>query len=405
MKRNILHDRFIPFKRPKSETELSTFLLYNSIRNNNQNPTYSEYIEQGLFSKTIGSHKMLSYREQNDISKSCYIKYLTNIKKESNSVKLDVNEYNIPDVVDDFYSNILDWITEKEVFICVSNTILKKRLDNNELMVYTETISTDDEFTCISSNKSDSIISIGTKNGFFGIIKDYNHYYQKSSVGYNSKITSITHNDNIMSIGSEHGDILHFDNRTKTNILSININDTICNMKWSKNNQQIAVGTNEGYLMIWDVRKLDIYDIKFDEKLHNGPIKAMDWHPKAHGLLATGGGFNDKNIIILNTKNGNKESIHTDNQNTSITWSYCGKEMAVSLGRYSNSLLNISYPALKKKTIYDHKSRILSMCLSPDGSSVATIASDNKLKVCKLFKTENVDDYQEPKFMSKLDIR
>ncbi len=107
-------------------------------------------------------------------------------------------------------------------------------------------------------------------------------------------------------------------------------------------------------------------------------------------MLSTGGGSADRHVHFWNSTTGSKiSSLDTGSQVTSIVWSTEYKEFLTSHGFPNNHLSLWSYPSLNKITdLPGHESRVLHTAISPDGQTVASVASDENLKFWKAFESK-----------------
>ncbi len=81
----------------------------------------------------------------------------------------------------------------------------------------------------------------------------------------------------------------------------------ICGLKWNYEGNYLASGGNDNKLLVWDIRNTgagvgDKPLWKFHE--HQAAVKAIAWSPHTSGLLASGGGTQDKTIRTWNVANG-----------------------------------------------------------------------------------------------------
>ncbi|CAG8801577.1 17525_t:CDS:2, partial [Racocetra fulgida] len=135
----------------------------------------------------------------------------------------------------------------------------------------------------------------------------------------------------------------------------------VCGLKWNPEGNQLASGGNDNKLLIWD-RANDVPLHKFPH--HTAAVKAIAWSPHSHGLLASGGGSQDKHIRFWNTTTGKAlESYDTESQG--------------------------------------HTLRVLYLSVSPDGENIVTGAGDETLRFWNVFNNGK----KEKKRMTAFDIR
>ena len=116
-------------------------------------------------------------------------------------------------------------------------------------------------------------------------------------------------------------------------------------------------------------------------------VKALAWCPWQSNLLASGGGTADRHIRFWNTTTGACiNSIDTKSQISSLLWSKEHKEIISGHGFSQNQLTIWKYPTMAKVAeLSGHTERVLSMCMSPDGSTVLSAGGDESLRFWKCF--------------------
>jgi cell division cycle 20-like protein 1 (cofactor of APC complex) len=83
--------------------------------------------------------------------------------------------------------------------------------------------------------------------------------------------------------------------------------------------------------MIWSSRSQNQPEARFDH--HEAAVKAIAWSPHKHGLLASGGGTQDKTIKFWNTlKLENIDSIDTGSQVCNLLFSKNANELVSTHG-------------------------------------------------------------------------
>ncbi|CAE6011943.1 unnamed protein product [Arabidopsis arenosa] len=153
---------------------------------------------------------------------------------------------------------------------------------------------------------------------------------------------------------------------------------------WSESGQHLASGGNDNVVNVWDCstgRSLH----RFEE--HTSAVKALAWCPFQSGLLATGGGGEDRTIKFWNTRTGAcLNSVDTGSQVCSLIWSNKERELLSSHGFTQNQLTLWKYPSMVKMAeLNGHTSRVLYMSQSPDGCTVASAAGDETLRLWNVF--------------------
>ena len=139
-------------------------------------------------------------------------------------------------------------------------------------------------------------------------------------------------------------------------------------------------------MLIWDDRNTSAPVFSFNE--HQAAIKAVAFCPWQPRTLATGGGSQDRHIRFWNLSTGNQiNSIDTGSQVSAIVWSSEDyKELASAHGYAQNQVTIWKYPSMGKVSdLQAHTSRVLSLLKSPDGTTVASAAGDETIRMWKLW--------------------
>ena len=76
----------------------------------------------------------------------------------------------------------------------------------------------------------------------------------------------------------------------------------VCGLKWSFDDQYLASGGNDNKLLVWSAHNTSQPQSTFNQ--HEAAVKAIAWSPHKHGLLASGGGTQDRTIRFWNTLQG-----------------------------------------------------------------------------------------------------
>ncbi|KAF2093364.1 putative cell division control protein [Rhizodiscina lignyota] len=292
-----------------------------------------------------------------------------------------------PNIVDDYYLNLLDWSCNNQVAIGLGQSVYVWSADSGTVSPLIEDIPE----TYISSLKwsgDGAYVSVGLGSGEVQIWDVEEGTKLRSMFGHDSRVSAMSWNKHTLTTGSRTGALHSHDVRIAqhhTNTLTAHTGE-VCGLEWRQDGAQLASGGNDNLVCIWDSRALNTP--KFQKTNHNAAVKALAWCPWQLNLLATGGGSHDRHIHFWNSTSGARvNSIDTGSQVTSLRWSTQYKELASTSGFPDNSISIWSYPSLVKNIeIPAHESRVLHSCLSPDGQTLATAAADESLKFWKVFE-------------------
>ncbi|KAK9767417.1 WD repeat-containing protein slp1 [Basidiobolus ranarum] len=292
-----------------------------------------------------------------------------------------------PGLIDDYYLNLLDWSCANIVAIGLDKNIYLWNADTGDVSGLCETASSD-LITSLSWSNDGAYLAVGTDEGDTQIWDIESSTKIRSMPGHLARVGVLSWDKHMLSSGCRDGSIWNHDVRIanhKTAELLAHTSE-VCGLKWRSDGTQLASGGNDNLVNIWDARSSVP---KFTKHNHTAAVKALAWCPWQPNLLATGGGSNDRHIHFWNTTTAARlNSIDTGSQVTSLIWSPEYKEIMSSHGFPDNHISIWNYPSLSKVIdIPAHETRVLHTALSPDGQTVASVASDENLKFWKVFES------------------
>ncbi|SCP03895.1 cell division cycle protein 20 homolog, putative [Plasmodium ovale] len=311
-----------------------------------------------------------------------------------------------PKLADDFYLNLLDWSKRNIIAVGLNDKVCIWNNDtckNDELFVLNNMSrekknkkkkkkkkKIEKSVTSLKWNMWGNFLAVGLSNGVVEIwdiekgIKIRKYKNHKLRVGtlcwYYGTLTS----------GSRDTTIISCDIRSKENSYTqlTQHKSEICGLQWNFNGKQLASGSNDNSIYIWEKYTNNSL---FHFTKHKAAVKAISWCPHKSNLLSSGGGSTDKKIFFWNTDNGKCiNKINTNSQVSNILWSKNSHEF-ISTHSYSNSQIIIwNYPELKKITaLTGHKLRVLYASLSPDGTSIVSGSPDETIRFWNVFPKSN----------------
>lgn len=309
-----------------------------------------------------------------------------------------------PNMVDDFYLNLLDWS---------SNNVLGIALEKNAYLMNVTTkgidwIRPETEDMLITSlswmNIAHDKLAIGLENGNVELWDTNWNKLIRRLGGHTQRVSSLSWNQNILSTGSLDSSIINHDIRDRNHIVSRfeDHSKEVCGLKWSFDGTQLASGSNDNTLCIWDINSTR--EPKYTFTSHKAAVKAIAWWPLERNLLASGGGTKDKSIKFWDTENGQELwSLKTSAQICSLIWSKNSKEIISSHGYEKNELFVWKYSPhksensiIKTAELSGHESRVLHLALSPNGTTVASTAPDETLRFWKVFQSDEENTVYSP---------
>ncbi|THH20489.1 hypothetical protein EW146_g883 [Bondarzewia mesenterica] len=337
-----------------------------------------------------------------------------------------------PELADDFYLNLVDWSSTNVLGVGLGSSVYLWTAHTAAVSKLCDLASTNDTVSSVSWVQKGSILAVGTLNGRLHIYDantlQLQRTYQK---GHDQRIGALAWNSHVLSSGSRDRMVYHRDVREATQKpfkKSGGHRQEVCGLRWNGDgglqSGLLASGGNDNKVCIWDLRgsrrpghtsrgsgstsgsageEGGIGDTplwKFHE--HTAAVKALAWDPHVAGVLATGGGTQDKHIRFWNVLYGNKlNELDTGSQVCNLTWSLTSHELVSTHGFSSTTAQNQiciwKYPSLDMvASLTGHTSRVLYLAMSPDGETIVTGAGDETLRFWNAFpKRENTEAKRE----------
>ncbi|CAI2365543.1 unnamed protein product [Moneuplotes crassus] len=333
--------------------------------------------------------KRSSLRLKNLPSCNIYVKPVEKVTKIYSKRALEA-----PNMTDDFYLNLLDWSKENVIAIGLECCVFLLNDSNNQISQIIpsngKTLITSVSWMTICKNR----LAIGLNNGRVEIWDTDKLQRIRTLKGHSKRVSALSWNCNILSTGSLDSLILSHDVRDKSHLIDQfkYHSKEVCGLKWSPDGIQLASGSNDNHLCIWDINIMK--RPKFALKSHKAAVKALSWASQDKNLLVSGGGKLDKSIKFWDTEEGTEiYSLRTNGQVCSLLWSDNSRELVTSHGYEKSQFFVWKYlphkpemPLVQTGELIGHKSRILHTTLSPNGSTVAsTSPEDQTLRFWRVF--------------------
>ena len=310
-----------------------------------------------------------------------------------------------PGLVDDYYMDHLDWSDSNTVAIALGNSVYIydfAAAEATELANYEDSSNTIASVSFCNANgiANSRYLAIGTHHNT-ELWDTQSGQKVRTLHGHAGKVPSLSWKEHILTTGGVDSTILHHDIRCQNSVVArcLAHREQIVKLKWSEDDFFLASGGNDDMLCIWDLRmssgRNSVLEPRLRLREHKSAVKAIDWNPRGRGLLASGGGTNDRTIKIWNSNTGAVvSSTDVGAQVSSIFWSKHRNELCSSHG-FSSEGINANvlslwkfgqdYKLSKMTDLTGHTSRILSTALSPDGSKIVTAGGDEIVSFYDVF--------------------
>jgi WD40 repeat protein len=329
-----------------------------------------------------------------------------------------------PNLIDDYYLNLLDWGKENIIAVALSDEIYlwnDTKAKASLLMTYTNNNSISEDIsnniiTSLSWMENGINLGIGLPDGIIQLWDINKKIRIREIFAHNNRVSCLSWNNNILSSGSKDRYIKNFDIRIKVPEISKikKHKQEVCSLKYSIEGDLLASGGNDNMAYIWDIRNLknNIFNFLFNENtnnpyeikpysinnLHQAAVKAMNWCPWKRHVLGTGGGSKDKSIKIYSCDcNKLIKNINTGSQVCSLIWNEKEKEIISSHGFNKNQIIIWNYEKSKKICeLKGHMNRVLYMTKSPDENVICSGSGDETLRFWKINEDKKrINKYNE----------
>lgn len=401
-------DRFIP-NRSAMDFDYAHYMLTDG-RKDKENPTASSpsreaYRKHLAETFNMNRTRILAFKNKPPVPVESFPPQFSSslhqdkpTKPRRNIPQTSERTLDAPDLVDDYYLNLMDWGSCNVLAIALGNTVYLWDASNGST---SELVTIDDEngpVTSVSWAPDGQHIAIGLNNSEVQLWDSTaNRQLRTLRGGHRLRVGSLAWNNHILTTGGMDGLIINNDVRIRSPIVETyrGHEQEVCGLKWSASGQQLASGGNDNLLHIWDRSMASSNSAtQWVHRLedHTSAVKALAWCPFQSNLLATGGGGGDRCIKFWNTHTGAcLNSVDTGSQVCALLWNKNERELLSSHGFTQNQLTLWKYPSMVKMAeLTGHTSRVLFMAQSPDGCTVATAAADETLRFWNVFGAPQV---------------
>mmetsp|Transcript_20872 Transcript_20872/g.69703 ORF Transcript_20872/g.69703 Transcript_20872/m.69703 type:complete len:499 (-) Transcript_20872:67-1563(-) len=396
-------DRFIPCRAPL-DTKFSNFLLsnYGDVHDCESSPSRQDYMNTLKQSVLEGQADamVLPLRPRETADQPTGESFTSFLSSENGSMKRRRTTRFIPkspdkildapDLVDDYYLNLLDWSKSNILAVALRQSVFLWNASNGAAHKLMETSGRGNIVTSLAWGDvpSGNTLAVGTHFSEVQLWDVTTGTVIRQMGGHRSRVSSMSWNGQIVSSGSRDSTIHNHDVRARDHQVAELIGHTqeVCGLKWSPQGTQLASGGNDNILNIWESRR---NQSKFSIARHQAAVKALAWCPFHSNLLASGGGTADRKICLWNTSNGQcMNEVDTKSQVCAVQWSTHDRELVSSHGFTHNQLILWRYAGRgrvhKVVELTGHQARVLHMAQSPDGTTIVSAAADETLRFWRI---------------------
>jgi len=371
-----------------------------------------ELISQRLRSLKIRSPSKVNYQKllEESVHKNRQFFYESNVSKSQKESKKKVKRtvptvsersFDAPDLVDDYYLNLLDWGHKNNTLaVGLGSSVFLFDGETCKVSPLVELQGPSSYITSVSWSKLSGHLAVGCSDSAIQIWDVEAEKLVRRLTGHTSRVGALAWKENQLSSGSRNGTLIHQDVNSTNILATIQAHSQeLCGLNWSSDGSYLASGGNDNSLKIWNLNQSSSPKHVFTQ--HTAAVKALSWCPYDgyNHLLASGGGSADGHIRVWNAHSGAcLKDIDAKSQVCSLQWGTVDMELISSHG-FSRNEINIwqfpSYEPLAE--LIGHSARVLHTSLSPDGNKLVSLASDETLRFWKLYN----DSCKQPKLKKK----
>lgn len=320
-----------------------------------------------------------------------------------------------PDLVDDYYLNLLDWNSNNQLAVALGPTVYVWNASDGSIEELATTAGDDNYVTSLSWIKEGggTILAVGTNSAEVQLWDAERKRQVRSMKGHTGRVGSLAWNAHLLSSGSRDSTIIHHDVRVRDHHVAtlVGHEQEVCGLQWSPDGTTLASGGNDNLLCLWDagagmagmggsgagagaggsagVAGSHATEVAPRLKLaeHRAAVKAVAWCPWQRHTLATGGGTADRCIKFWNGSTGAMmQSVDTGSQVCALLWSPHHREIVSSHGFSDNQICVWKYPSMARvKELTGHTARVLHLAMGPDQSTVCSAGADETLRFWRIF--------------------
>ncbi|KAM3866300.1 cell division cycle protein 20 homolog [Diretmus argenteus] len=301
-----------------------------------------------------------------------------------------------PELRNDFYLNLLDWSSRNMLAVALHNSVYLWDATQGDIVLLMKLEREQDYITSVSWTKEGTYLAIGTSDYNVQLWDVQNQKRLRSMASHTSRVGSLSWNDHILSSGSRSGHIHHHDVRVADHHIFTLSGHTqeVCGLKWSPDGRYLASGGNDNMVYVWPAVQggsSEIHSVHCWSE-HQGAVKALAWCPWQANVLASAGGTSDRHIRLWNVNSGScLTALDTRSQVSSLVFAPNYKELVSGHGFAHNNVVIWKYPSLTKVAeLNGHEDRVLNLTLSPDCSTIASVAGDETVRLWKGFELDPV---------------
>lgn len=297
-------DRFIP-NRSAMDFDYAHYMLTEGAKGK-ENPVVSSpsrdaYRKQLAESLNMNRTRILAFKNKPPAPVDLIPHESSTLPQENRSAKprrfipqTSEKTLDAPDLVDDYYLNLLDWGSGNVLALALGCTVYLWDATSGSS---SELVTVDDEdgpVTSVSWAPDGWHIAVGLNNSEVQLWDTTsNRKLRTLKRGHRQRVGSLAWNNHILATGGMDGRIVNNDVRIRSHVVETyrGHEQEVCGLKWSASGSQLASGGNDNLLYIWDRAQASSNSAtQWRHRLedHTSAVKALAWCPFQGNLLTSG---------------------------------------------------------------------------------------------------------------------
>lgn len=159
--------------------------------------------------------------------------------------KIPFRVLDAPDLMDDYYLNLLDWGQNNMVAIALASNIYLWNANTGSSCKLMQNEEHTNNITSLSFSKTDpNILAIGSNDSEIQLWDLEKNVRIRKMGGHSARVTAMDWRENILTTGARDSIIVNHDPRVESDNISVHANHTqeICGLKWSPDGALLASG-------------------------------------------------------------------------------------------------------------------------------------------------------------------
>lgn len=166
-----------------------------------------------------------------------------------------------PDLLDDYYLNLMDWSSSGILAICLGSAVFMWNSTTGDTCQLLNTEDSENPVTSISWMNKDEIVAVGFNDATTQIWDANKQRPIRTLGGHHARVCSLSFNPvspYLLSTGSKDYSIINHDIRAQESNLArlVGHSQEVCGLKWSPDGSWLASGGNDNLLLIWNQSSL-----------------------------------------------------------------------------------------------------------------------------------------------------